>query len=356
MSMMSVKRSTQAFATPGKGEAPAMLRQGAEADKKLNKGSAVSATDQTASAGDFQKAYGDQAVGDVLNKIADPNYQDPSKKIRAVGNNSLDKDAFFKLMLTQMKNQDPTNPMQSHEMAAQLAQFSSLEQLNNIGKGIEGLGAATASQGSFGALSFIGKVVSGDASKVSRGAGDTEHGFGFQLGNDAQKVKVSVKDATGKVVRELEVGALKKGQNSVKWNGLTTEGLPARPGEYKFAIEATDSSGAKVYSKSAFEGRISGVDFTSSGPMVIVNGQSIKLSEVKKIEDPGMVQQPQNQTPGTPLGVGQLRKQQLVPSSAEQATAKPFIPPAPEEEQPGNIDSVPMAGNLLAQVQKAKEL
>ena len=166
---------------------------------------------------------------------------------------------------------------------------------------------------------------------------------------------MSVKDATGKVVRELESGAMKKGQNNVKWNGLTTEGLPARAGEYKFAIEATDSSGAKVYAKSAFEGRISGVDFTSSGPMVIVNGQSIKLSEVKKIEDPGMVQQQQNQTPGTSLGVGQSKKQQMVPPSAVQAMAKPFIPPAPEEEAPGNIESVPMAGNLLAQVHKAQE-
>ncbi len=340
MSMMSIKRSTQAFATP-KDAAPAMLRQGAGKDLEQTKG----AVDQTAAAGDYQKAYGEQAIGDVLNKLADPNWQDPSKKIRAVGDNGLDKDAFFKLMLTQMKNQDPTNPMQSHEMAAQLAQFSSLEQLNNIGKGIEGLSTATASQGSFGALSFIGKVVSGDASKVSRAAGDTEHGFGFQLGNDAQKVKISVKDATGKTIRELEPGALKKGQNTVRWNGLTTEGLPARPGEYKFAIEATGNGGEKIYSKSAFEGRITGVDFSPSGPMVIVNGQSIKLSEVKRIEEPGTGpgngQQMQNQTPPTPLGVGQLNK----------APVKEFIPPAPEETA-GNMDSIPMAGPLLAKMNK----
>lgn len=356
MSMMSVKRSTQAFATP-KNETPALMRQGAAADHVETKG----VPDQTNAAGDYQKAYGEQAIGDVLNKIADPNWQDPSKKIRAVGNNSLDKDAFFKLMLTQMKNQDPTNPMQSHEMAAQLAQFSSLEQLNNIGKGIEGLSTATASQGSFGALSFIGKVVSGDASKVSRAAGDTEHGFGFQLGADAQKVKISVKDSTGKVVRELEPGALKKGQNTVKWNGLTTEGIPARPGEYKFAIEATGSGGEKVYAKSAFEGRISGVDFTAQGPMVIVNGQSIKLSEVKKIEDPSIGsasgpvngQSPQNQTPATPLGVGQLNKAPVQPQMAKpvNASAKEFIPPAPEEVV-GNMDSIPMAGPLLAKLNK----
>ncbi|CAN5461748.1 hypothetical protein BH10BDE1_BH10BDE1_08160 [soil metagenome] len=335
MSAISVKRSTQTFATP-KSEQPAIMRQGANADLALTGG----AKDNSAGAGDLQKAYGDQAIGDVLNKIADPNWQDPSKKVRAVGNNNLDKDAFFKLMLTQMKNQDPTNPMQSHEMAAQLAQFSSLEQLNNIGKGIEGLNQAQQGQGNFGALSFIGKTVSGDASKVTRAAGDTEHGFNFALGGDAQKTKILVKDVTGKTIRELEVGALKKGANSLKWNGMTTEGLPARPGEYKFSVEATGNGGQKIYAKSSFEGRISGVDFSPSGPMVIVNGQSIKLSDVKKIQDPGIVESQQNRTSATPLGVGQLKQK-----PAE------FIPPAPEETT-SNLDSIPMAGPLLAKLQK----
>lgn len=357
MSMMSVKRSTQAFSSP-KSDGPAVMRQGAAADLAKTGG----VKEQEAAAGEFQKAYGDQAVGDVLNKLADPNWQDPSKKVRATGNNNLDKDAFFKLMLTQMKNQDPTNPMQSHEMAAQLAQFSSLEQLNNIGKGIEGLNQAQAGQGNFGALSFIGKKVSGDASKITRAAGDTEHGFNFALGSDAQKVKISVKDATGKTIRELEPGALKKGANSLKWNGLTTEGLPARPGEYKFSVEATGSAGQKVYAQSSFEGRISGVDFTSQGPMVIVNGQSIKLADVKKIEDPGIVESNQNRTPAIPLGVGQLPQAPMMglpgqPAKAAApapalAPAKEFIPPAPEEVV-GNIDSAAMSGPVLAQVNKA---
>lgn len=342
MSMISVKRSTQTFATP-KEESQAVLRQGANAD--LEKSGGVK--ENMAAAGDFQKAYGDQAIGDVLNKIADPNWQDPTKKVRATGNNNLDKDAFFKLMLTQMKNQDPTNPMQSHEMAAQLAQFSSLEQLNNIGKGIEGLNQTQAGQGNFGALSFIGKTVSGDASKVSRAAGDTEHGFNFSLGNDAQKIKITIKDAGGNVVRELEPGSMKKGSNSIRWNGLTNEGLPARPGEYKFSVEATGSGGQKVFAKSSFEGRISGVDFTAQGPMVIVNGQSIKLSDVKKIEDPsvgrGNVQEMQNQTPATPLGVGQ---------SKQAPVKEEFIPPAEDAAVANNMDSVPMAGPLLAKLQK----
>ncbi|MDZ4084314.1 MAG: flagellar hook capping FlgD N-terminal domain-containing protein [Bdellovibrionales bacterium] len=327
MSVMGVKRGTQMWSENKNDQAA--LRQGATQDAPAA---------NTAAAGDFQKAYGDQAIGDVLNKIADPNWVDPARKVRTTGSNELDKDAFFKLMLTQMKNQDPTNPMQSHEMAAQLAQFSSLEQLNNIGTGVENLAKAQTGQGNFGALAFIGKRVTGDASKISRASGDTEHGFNFSLAQDATKSKITIKDITGKTVRVLELAALKKGANSIKWNGLTDEGLPARAGEYKFSIEATGSNGGKVYAQSSFEGRISGVDFTPQGPMVIVNGQSIRLSDVKKIEDPVLAEPFENRTSATPLSVGQSKKE--------------FIPPAPEESVVDNLDSIPMAGDLLAKVQK----
>lgn len=326
MSMMGIKRGTQAWSSA---DSQAQLRAGATADGPL---------DAKNAAGDFQKAFGDQAVGDVLNKIADPNWVDPARKVRTTGNGELDKDAFFKLMLTQMKNQDPTSPLQSHEMAAQLAQFSSLEQLNNIHTSVDGLAKAQAGQSNFGALSFIGKKVSGDASKVTRAVGDTEHGFNFILGGDSAKTKVAIKDSTGKTVRTIEPGPLKKGANSLRWNGLTDEGLPARPGEYRFAVEATASSGGKVFAKSEFEGRITGVDFTAQGPNVIVNGQSIKLSDVKKIEESGE----QIQTSATPLGVAQLNKMQK---------EQPFIPPA-QEEPVNNLESVPMAGALMDRIEK----
>src|SRR3954471_19041347 len=82
--------------------------------------------------------FGDKDVGTVLNEIADPNYIDPAK-VQREHKTDLDKDAFFKLMLTQMKNQDPMNPMQSHEMAAHLAQFTSLEQMFNMNSNLEAI-------------------------------------------------------------------------------------------------------------------------------------------------------------------------------------------------------------------------
>ena len=86
---------------------------------------------QTLSA-EQKQMLGADDVGQVLNRLSDPNYVDPNQKVRGTGSNSMDKDAFFKLMLTQLKYQDPTNPMKNHEMAAQLAQFSGLEQMSNM--------------------------------------------------------------------------------------------------------------------------------------------------------------------------------------------------------------------------------
>jgi flagellar basal-body rod modification protein FlgD len=267
MAVMGLKRGTTDFATA----------------KQTS--SVRSDNSNSLSVSDTQKALGDQSVGDVLNKVADPNYVDPSKKVRAVGNNQLDKDAFLKLMLAQMKHQDPSNPMQSHEMAAQLAQFTSLEQLNNIHTTLESIKNAQAPNTNYQALSFIGKRISSDSSKVMRAAGDTEHSLNFQLLGAATDVKITVKDAAGNAIRKLDMGAMKKGENAVKWNGLNDDGLSARPGEYHVAIEAKGANGQKIYAKTQLEGRITGLNYTAQGPVLMVGDQSVRMSEVKKIEE-----------------------------------------------------------------------
>lgn len=267
MSVMNVKRSTQSFS---KAEQSSGLRND---------------TTRVASASEQTQAFGDQTVGDVLNKVADPNWIDPSKKMRTAGNPQLDKDAFLKLMLTQMKYQDPTNPMQSHEMAAQLAQFTSLEQLNNIHTTLEGMSKAQAPQTNYQALALIGKRVSGDSSKLIRAAGDTKHGINFEMLGDAAKVRVTVKDSGGNVVRKMEFAALKKGQNTIEWNGVNDEGAAARPGEYKISVEGVSNTGGKVFAKTSFEGRITGLNYTNEGPVLLVGNQSLKLADVKKIEE-----------------------------------------------------------------------
>ena len=237
------------------------------------------------SAQDAAKLPQDKDVGQLLNQIADPNYVDPSK-MRRVGNSNLDKDAFFKLMLAQIKAQDPTNPMQSHEMAAQLAQFTSLEQLYNINSGIEGLAKNQDPSANFQVLNFLGKTVAADSSKIYRVKGDKTHEIRFNvMGDGVNSANVEVLDSTNKVVKSMKVGALKKGENNMVWNGLMEDGTASRAGEYRLRIEAKDGNGKKVAVQTSFSGKVSGVNFTPSGPVLMVGSQSIRLSEINKIED-----------------------------------------------------------------------
>jgi flagellar basal-body rod modification protein FlgD len=234
------------------------------------------------------KMLGEDNVGDLLNKAVDPNWIDPSKKVRTVGSDKMGKDAFMKLMLAQMKNQDPTNPLKSHEMAAQLAQFSSLEQMQNMNTTLEDIKAGQKPAETYQALNFIGKAVSGDSAKVSRMKGDTNHEFIFNLPEDAKEVNIQVKNELGEVVRKFSIKDQKKGENSFTWNGKDERDLNANVGEYTFSIEAKSSIGAKINVKTDFDGVITGVNYTPEGPVLLVGNQTVKLKDVKKIVDPVM--------------------------------------------------------------------
>lgn len=243
--------------------------------------------DRNLSAEDL-KMLGADNVGDVLNKAADPNWIDPSKKVRAVGSDKMDKDAFMKLMLAQMKNQDPTNPLKSHEMAAQLAQFSGLEQMQNMNTTLEEIKKGQKPAETYQALNFIGKSVAGDSAKVIRSKGDREHDFNFVLSEDAKEINIQVKNDQGEVVRKFKLMDQKKGENVFTWNGKDERDLIARMGEYTFSIDAKNAMGKKLNVKTDFDGIITGVNYTPEGPILLVGNQTVKLKDVKKIVDPAV--------------------------------------------------------------------
>lgn len=240
---------------------------------------------QSVSSSDRAKFFQDENIGDTLNKVADPNWVDDSKKMRTAGNNELGKDAFMTLLLTQMKNQDPTTPLKSHEMAAQLAQFTSLEKLNNINDGIAGLRKDGAPNLNFQALAFIGKTITTDNSKISRTDTESIHDIRFNLPADAQEMKMQVKDANGAVIRTLDFKNIKSGKNELQWNGITDDGAKAPAGEYSISLEGTGSNGRKLYVEMKTEGVISGVNFTPKGPQLMVGKQVVNMNDVKSISE-----------------------------------------------------------------------
>lgn len=290
------------------------------------------------SASDLQK-LGQENVGDVLNRIADPQYVDPSKKLRTTGSKDLDKDAFMKLMLTQMKHQDPTNPMQAHEMASQLAAFTSVEQLQNLNSTMDGIKKAQAPMQQFEALNLIGKSVTGDRAQITRVKGDSEHSFQYKLIKDAEDITLKVHNNHGEVVRTFSLKQLKEGANSIFWNGQDETGIEQPPGDYTLSVEAKSKDGKTVGVETKFDGLITGVNYTSEGPLLMVGKQSIKLSDVKKISDPSIKQEDQKVNK-----IEQNKNQDLIMST-----------PMKETKVESNLDQIAMSRGMLDKVEKGTQ-
>jgi flagellar basal-body rod modification protein FlgD len=290
---------------------------------------------------ELQKLGGEN-IGEVLNKISDPSWTDPSKKLRTTGNDKLDKDAFMKLMLTQMKNQDPTNPLQSHEMAAQLASFTSLEQLQNINSTLEQLKRGQAPTSNFQALGLIGKAVSGDSAQVTRALGDKDHEFKFTLPEKASDVVVKIRNSEGEIIRNFNMKELKSGANQLTWNGMDDREMSSPAGEYQFFIEAKSSNGKKLAVDTKFEGVISGVNYTSQGPVLMVGGKTVKMSDLKKISDPSLMK---NDQIVNEVSTQDLKKREPKIENEQGASIK---------KPTGNLANVKMAGEVIDQIEKQK--
>jgi flagellar basal-body rod modification protein FlgD len=301
----------------------------------------LSATDQA--------RMGDENVGDMLNKIADPNWVDPNKKVRGVGNDKMDKDGFMKLMLAQMKHQDPSNPMQSHELAAQLAQFSSVEQLQNINTTLTDMKAGQKPTESFQALNFIGKAVSGDSAKYVRIKGDKDYDFSFNLPDNAKEAVVRIRNGQGETIRTVNMKDLKKGSNNFNWNGQDERGQVAPAGEYSFFVDATSAQGTKLAAKTDFEGKITGVNYTPEGPVLLVGNQSIKLKDVKKIVDPGLMN---NGQIAKNVAGQDLKTQPLTTHNEEKKEDVKAADDPPLQTTSNLMDSVKMSRDMMSRLEK----
>ena len=243
-----------------------------------------SAAADSAKAGAPKKNSNQPSVGDIANQISGNEMTKTGRAIEGKGNPKLDKDAFFKLMLTQVKNQDPMNPLKEHEMAAQLAQFSSLEQMSNIKEVLTDMNKNQVSNTQYQSLDLMGKYISGDSSKIDRAKGDKKHDISFDLADEADVVQISITDPNGNIVKEMELNQQQKGPVKISWDGNDKENKVLPAGNYKVSVQAASNTKGKVNVNTQFKGQVTGVNFTDKGPILMVGSRAIALKDVKTIE------------------------------------------------------------------------
>ena len=202
----------------------------------------------------------------------------------------LGKDDFLRLLITQLRYQDPLNPMKGTEFAAQLAQFSSVEQLANINSNLqanlEGTYLMTQAISNSLATTMIGKEVKAGISTLTfDGKGDAR--LGYTLSGAATSVTVKIYDSSGKLVRTMAGTGTASGDNTMTWDGTNDQGAALPAGSYGFEVIAQDANGASVRATPFITGAITGVRFRSDGTYFVVNGQEVPLSEIMEISGGG---------------------------------------------------------------------
>jgi len=204
----------------------------------------------------------------------------------SVGKTSMAKDDFLKLLITQLSHQDPMAPMESQDFAAQLAQFSSLEQLQSIGSNIEqgietDLILAQTINNTM-AASLIGKQAKAVGDEVTIEADGTAD-LTFRLNGFAQNVKITITDTNGDTIRVLDANNLSTGEHNLSWDGKNSEGQTVSEGTYHFKVEATDADGNTISATPLIVGNATGIRYENGRAFLLMNGQEVPFSSVVEI-------------------------------------------------------------------------
>jgi flagellar basal-body rod modification protein FlgD len=192
---------------------------------------------------------------------------------------SVGKDEFMKLLLAQLKNQDPLKPMDGTDFAAQLAQFSSLEQLKNLNTTLETQSVNQMTLGYAQSVNMIGKEAVANSGNTVTANGQTTK-LNYSLAKDAQTVTISIMDKDGKLVKSWNESARTAGMNSATWDCSGVE-----KGNYTYQIAATDSAGAPVKAETMTTGVVTAVHFRSNQILVTLNGREVPLSAISEVRD-----------------------------------------------------------------------
>jgi len=190
-------------------------------------------------------------------------------------------DRFLTLLVEQMKNQDPLNPMENAQVTSQMAQLSTVTGIDKLNETMASMiGNMQASQ-SYQAASMIGHnvLVPGDA-LANTGTGGL---FGYEAETDANIVTIEIKDASGDVIKTINQSNVQAGINAVQWDGIMDDGNAAPEGNYKINVAGKIGSEDVAINPLAFA-TVSSVSTDTSGVKLnLSNKDTVSTSEVKEI-------------------------------------------------------------------------
>ena len=189
---------------------------------------------------------------------------------------------FLKLLVTQLNNQDPLNPLDNAQLTSQLAQMSTVSGIEKLNTAFQSLLAQSGSSQVLQSASLIGRDVLVPGSELAFKKG-SDASFAVEMPQGADSVKVTVTNAAGDTVRSFDLGALPQGVKTLSWNGLNDTGVPVVDGLYTVNVLAT-SGDAKVAASALTYSKVTSVSQGTSGVALdLASGRKAAMADVRLI-------------------------------------------------------------------------
>jgi len=196
---------------------------------------------------------------------------------------SSDMDMFLTLLTTQLKNQDPLDPMDNAEMTNQLVQFANVEQQITQNQNLEQMITLLNAQSAASSVSYIGKDVQyTDSTTTFSGAPVT---FGYTPAKSADILTIKIVDSDGKTVRTID-GEKTAARHTITWDGLDDDGATVADGSYTFVASAKNADGDAIEVDTDNTGHVTGSAVDSSGSYVLVGDLAVDVTKIVAVKEP----------------------------------------------------------------------
>lgn len=193
----------------------------------------------------------------------------------------------MKLLITQMKNQDPLNPMDNAEVTSQMAQLSTVTGIEKMNATLSGFISSMQSTQALQASSLIGRAVLVEGSSAylapSKTEGESEAYFGVDLPVGADNLKVNIKDAGGNVVKTFNLKNQAAGIAQIGWNGFSEDGTKLADGRYTIEATATTGNSTVASTTLSYEQVVSVSSGANGVKLNLSNLASITTDQIKQI-------------------------------------------------------------------------
>lgn len=280
-----VGNSAVAGAVPVAGGASLERLEGLEIQSKQSSGIGEGPQDQN------------NKYGDVWNQVQ-AKYGKKPEKAKEI-KKTLGKDDFMNLMINQMKNQDPTKPFDAEQMAAQLAQFASVEQLTNMNQSINRMAANSQPLERMTMTHMIGKQVTVDRNRIIHVENESSP-LSFSVPERAKKLKVTLLSEVGEPIYTHELNDIDAGEHTISWDGKKPNSLPAKSGQYIMRFEGVGVDNRPLNMDTRAKANVVGVAFEGSEAVLLIGDakhqEKVPMKNIIRIEEASSLPLPSART------------------------------------------------------------